>query len=166
MMKLRIVEANWRVGHMLKEMNQTRRAFQWSIDIAHAQGLEWLLETDAFQDAIAIASINTKMQVYDEVCRKVHGGEEIGEQGKSLTPPFEMAIRLRWDLNEEGVPIFPPSILEEGEDMELLPSFKAWVAGTPGVEAKLASAPSEAQPAPFTGSNIVTIIPTVDLTHD
>ncbi|GKV11835.1 hypothetical protein SLEP1_g23054 [Rubroshorea leprosula] len=67
--------------------------------------------------------------------------EEIDEQGKSLASLADTTVRLKWELNEDGVPIWPPSILEESEDLEGLPSFDAWVAEVPKIEAEPSSTP-------------------------
>ncbi|GKU89631.1 hypothetical protein SLEP1_g3745 [Rubroshorea leprosula] len=69
-------------------------------------------------------------------------------------------------MNEEGVPIFPPSILEEQEDMDSLP-FKAWVAKTPNIEVKPMSVPKESQPVPsLAHEGAVAPVPSVDLADD
>ncbi|GKU96484.1 hypothetical protein SLEP1_g9714 [Rubroshorea leprosula] len=51
------------------------------------------------------------------------------------------------DLNEEGMPVWPPSILEDGEDPVGLPSFDAWVEGAPIAEQEPSSTPPNSQPA-------------------
>ncbi|GKV37207.1 hypothetical protein SLEP1_g45264 [Rubroshorea leprosula] len=72
-------------------------------------------------------------QIYNEIHGKVlhhrpdfpicelafFDGEDIDEQGKSLAPLADTTVRLRWDLNEEGVPIWPPSVLEEGSPVNV-----------------------------------------------
>ncbi|GLU06368.1 hypothetical protein SLE2022_234080 [Rubroshorea leprosula] len=68
------------------------------------------------------------------------------EQGKSLAPPTNAKVRLRWELNEEEVPVWPPSVVEEGEDTEGLSSFDAWVAEPLEVEAEPSSTPPSSQP--------------------
>ncbi|GKV02929.1 hypothetical protein SLEP1_g15303 [Rubroshorea leprosula] len=73
-------------------------------------------------------------------------GEELDEQGKSLAPLVETTVRLRWDLNEEGVPVWPPSVLEEGEDLAGMPSFDRWVEGVPVAEQEPLSTPPNSQP--------------------
>ncbi|GKU95433.1 hypothetical protein SLEP1_g8797 [Rubroshorea leprosula] len=103
--------------------------------IARPQGAEWLVGAEMFQDAVAIASTNTTTAIYNEI-----RGEEMDEQGKSLTPHADATVKLRWELNE-GVLVWPPSIVEEGEDTEGLPSFDAWVAEPLEVEAELSSIP-------------------------
>ncbi|GKU89657.1 hypothetical protein SLEP1_g3770 [Rubroshorea leprosula] len=74
-------------------------------------------------------------------------GEDIDEQGKSLAPLADTMVRLRWDLNEEGVPIWPSSVLEEGEDPMSLPSFDSWVEGALVTGQEPSSTPPNSQPA-------------------
>ncbi|GKV04598.1 hypothetical protein SLEP1_g16741 [Rubroshorea leprosula] len=74
-------------------------------------------------------------------------GEDLDEQGNSLSPLADATVRLRWDLNEEGVPVWPPSILEEGEDPAGLPTFDSWVEGAPVAEHEPSSTPPNSQPA-------------------
>lgn len=64
-------------------------------------------------------------------------GEEIDEQGKSLALAFDTTIRLKWTLDKEGFPLFPPSVLEDGE--EPLCSFVDWVLGMLEAELKASS---------------------------
>ncbi|GKV40898.1 hypothetical protein SLEP1_g48493 [Rubroshorea leprosula] len=92
-------------------------------------------------DAVAVASANTTTDIFNE---------EINEEGKSLAPPADTWVRLRWKLNEEGLPVWPPSVIEEGEDTEGLPSFDAWVANPHDVSAEPSSTPpAQPQPCPL-----------------
>ncbi|GKV34519.1 hypothetical protein SLEP1_g42889 [Rubroshorea leprosula] len=123
-------------------------------------GVEWLVESGAFQDVLVIASMNTTMQIYDDVQEKVlkHRpyfpiseltfieAESIDENGKSLLPPFEMAVRVGWNSNKDGVPIFPPVISKDGEDGDSLPSCKACIARAP--DAKIEEAITSKEPKP------------------
>ncbi|GKV30781.1 hypothetical protein SLEP1_g39561 [Rubroshorea leprosula] len=100
------------------------------------------------QNAIIVASANTTTNIFNEIRGKVlrkwadfpinklafFEGEEMDEQGKSLAPP-------------KGLPMWPPSIVEEGKDTEGLPSFDAWVADPQEVPAKPSSTPLSSQPA-------------------
>ncbi|GLU05126.1 hypothetical protein SLE2022_222430 [Rubroshorea leprosula] len=77
-----------------------------------------------------MASTNTTTDIFNEVRGKVvrhradfpigelafFEGEEIDEEGKSLALPANTRVRLKWELNEEGLPVWPPSVIEEGED--------------------------------------------------
>ncbi|GLU14097.1 hypothetical protein SLE2022_306860 [Rubroshorea leprosula] len=121
-----------------------------------------------FQDAVAVASANTTTDIFNEVCGKVlrvradfpigelafYEGEEIDGEGKSLAPPADTRVRLKWELNEEGLPVWPPAIVEEGEDTQGLPSFDAWVAGPQDVSGEPSSTPP-AQPQPLPAAAIV-----------
>ncbi|GKV12350.1 hypothetical protein SLEP1_g23505 [Rubroshorea leprosula] len=91
------------------------------------------------RDAVVVASANTTIDIFNEIREKVlryradfpidelafFEGEEMDEQGKSLAPPTDTRVKLKWELNEEGLPVWPPSVVEEGEDTEGLPSFDA-----------------------------------------
>ncbi|GKV27792.1 hypothetical protein SLEP1_g36918 [Rubroshorea leprosula] len=66
-------------------------------------------------------------------------GEEIDEQGKSFLPHVDITVCLKWELNKDGVPIWPLTILEEGEVLDSLPSFNAWVTEMPNVEVEPSS---------------------------
>ncbi|GKV23292.1 hypothetical protein SLEP1_g33039 [Rubroshorea leprosula] len=89
----------------------------------------------ARKDVVAVASTNTTTDIYNEIRGKVlrhradfpicelafFEGEEMDEQGKSLAPLADATMRLKWELNEEGVPVWPSSIVKEGKDTEGLP---------------------------------------------
>ncbi|GKV46506.1 hypothetical protein SLEP1_g53488 [Rubroshorea leprosula] len=102
-------------------------------------------DQDLTQDAVAVASMNTTIEIYNDVRGKVlkhrpnfpigklafFEGEEFDEEGKSLASPADTTVRHRWEMNKDGVPIRPPSILEEGEDFENLPRFDSWAGDAP-----------------------------------
>ncbi|GKU97246.1 hypothetical protein SLEP1_g10415 [Rubroshorea leprosula] len=127
---------------------------------------EWLVGADMFQDAVAVAAANTTTDIFNEVRGKVLGvradfpigelaffeGEEIDADEKSLTQPANTRVKLRWELNEEGLPVWPPSVVEEGEDTEGLPSFDAWVADPNDVLAEPSSTPPSVPPQPVTAA--------------
>ncbi|GKV04876.1 hypothetical protein SLEP1_g16973 [Rubroshorea leprosula] len=131
-----------------------------SVSIARAQGAEWLVGSAAFQDVVAVASANMTTEIYNEIRGKVlhhrpdfpirelafFDGEDIDEQGKSLAPLADTTVWLSWDLNEEGVPVWPPLVLEEGEDPVGLPSFNGWVEGAPVAEQEPSSTHPNSQP--------------------
>ncbi|GKV44422.1 hypothetical protein SLEP1_g51608 [Rubroshorea leprosula] len=137
-----------------------------SVGIARAQGAEWLVGSSTFQDAVAVASANVTTEIYNEIRGKVlhhrpdfpirelvfFDEEELDEQGKSLAPLADTTVRLRWDLNEEGVPVWPPSVLEDGEDPAGLPSFDAWPATVPASSPVNAPAPEPAARSPLARS--------------
>ncbi|GKV04723.1 hypothetical protein SLEP1_g16837 [Rubroshorea leprosula] len=114
----------------------------------------------------ALAAANTTTDIFNEVRGKVLGvwanfpigelavfeGEEIDADGKSLAQPADTKVKLRWDLNEEGLPVWPPSVVEEGEDTEGLPSFDAWVADPHDVPAEPSSTPPSTPPQPVTAA--------------
>ncbi|GKV28121.1 hypothetical protein SLEP1_g37207 [Rubroshorea leprosula] len=86
----------------------------------------------AFQDAVAVASTNMTMEIYNEI------------RGKVLQHRPDFPIRepvfFDWeDLDEQ--------VLEEGEDLEGLPSFDAWVEGAPVAESEPSNTPPNSQPA-------------------
>ncbi|GKV01662.1 hypothetical protein SLEP1_g14199 [Rubroshorea leprosula] len=111
--------------HALNELSSLRRqtSHRRSISMARAQGAEWLVASAVFQDAVAVVSTNMTTEIYNEIRGKVlhhrpdfpihelafFDGEDIDEQGKSLAPLVDTTVRLRCDLNEEGVPVWPPS---------------------------------------------------------
>ncbi|GKU88073.1 hypothetical protein SLEP1_g2379 [Rubroshorea leprosula] len=67
------------------------------------------------KDAVAVASMNTTTEIYNDVRGKVlkhrpdfpinelafFEGEEFDAEGKSLTTPSDTTVRLRWELNED-----------------------------------------------------------------
>ncbi|GKV01993.1 hypothetical protein SLEP1_g14487 [Rubroshorea leprosula] len=154
-LKERVLEADLHVAWAEASLEKTKRHHQRDVCFAQAQGAKWLVGVDMFQDAVAVASANTTTDIFNEVRGKVlrhradfpigelafFEGEEIDEEGKSLALPVNTRVRLKWELNEKGLPVWPPSVVEEGEDTEGLPSFDAWVA-------KPSSTPPSSQPAP------------------
>ncbi|GKU93341.1 hypothetical protein SLEP1_g6941 [Rubroshorea leprosula] len=165
----KVVQADQHVAQAEASLESTKRAHQRDVCFARAQGAEWLVGAKMFQDAVAVASANTTTDIFNEVRGKVlqvradfpigelafFEGEEINEEGKSLAPPTDTRVRLRWELNEEGLPVWPPSVIEEGEDTEGLPSFDAWVANPHDVPAEPSSTPPSAQPQPAPGATTV-----------
>ncbi|GLU17188.1 hypothetical protein SLE2022_335800 [Rubroshorea leprosula] len=134
-----------------------------------------------FQDAVAVASMNTTTEIYNDVRGKVlkHQpdfpinelafveGEEFDAEGKSLSAPCDTTVRLRWELDGEGLPIWPPSVLEEGEEFENLPRFDSWVGDAPVEEAEPSSTPPAPQPVPVVISSArADASAPVDLTDD
>ncbi|GKV29042.1 hypothetical protein SLEP1_g38015 [Rubroshorea leprosula] len=102
-----------------ESLKKAKAEHQRCISIARAQGAEWLVGADMFQDVVAVASMNTTTEIYNEVRGKVlkhrpdfpinelsfFEGEEFDAEGKSLTTPSDTTLRLHWELNEEGLPI-------------------------------------------------------------
>ncbi|GKV33444.1 hypothetical protein SLEP1_g41962 [Rubroshorea leprosula] len=121
-------------------------------------------------NAVAVASANMTTEIYNEIRGKVlhhrpdfpirelafFDGEDIDEQGKSLAPLADTTVRLRWDLNEEEVLVWPPSVVEEGEDPAGLPSFDGWVEGVPVAEQEPSSTPPDSQPVEVPARSPVT----------
>ncbi|GKV33433.1 hypothetical protein SLEP1_g41950 [Rubroshorea leprosula] len=164
-----VAEADRNLAAAGEALNELKASHAYSVVIARAQGAEWFVGSAAFQDAVAVASANVTTEIYNEIRGKVlqHCPDfpirelvffdegELDEQGKSLAPLADTTVRLRWDLNEEGVPVWPPSILEDGEDPAGLPSFDAWVEGAPVAEQEPSSTPPNSQPAAVPASSPV-----------
>ncbi|GKV48042.1 hypothetical protein SLEP1_g54878 [Rubroshorea leprosula] len=133
----RVAVADQDLARAEESLRQAKAQHQRSISIARAQGAEWLVGADMFQDAVAMASMNTTTEIYNDVRGKVlkhrsdfpinklafFEGEEFDAKGKSLTEPSDTTVRFRSELNEEGLPTWPPSVLEEGKEFENLPRF-------------------------------------------
>ncbi|GKV37339.1 hypothetical protein SLEP1_g45379 [Rubroshorea leprosula] len=158
----RVSQADQHVARVEASLESTKRLHQRDVCFAHAQGAEWLVGAEMFQDTIAVASANTTTDIFNEVRGMVlqvradfpigelafFEGEEINEERRSLAQPANTRVRLRWELNEEGLPVWPPSVIEEGEDTEGLPSFDPWVANPHDVLVEPSSTPPSAQPQP------------------
>ncbi|GKV34406.1 hypothetical protein SLEP1_g42781 [Rubroshorea leprosula] len=150
----RISQVDQHVARAEASLESTKRLHQRDICFARAQGAEWLVGAEMFQATVAVASANTTTDIFNEVRGKVLRvqvdfpieGEEIDSEGKSLALPANTRVRLKWELNEEGLPVWPPAIVEEGEDAEGLRSFDAWVAGPQDVPAEPSSTPPSTQP--------------------
>ncbi|GLT79592.1 hypothetical protein SLA2020_510750 [Shorea laevis] len=159
-LKQRLAEASQNFARAEDALNRTKESHERAVSIAWAQGAEWFVGSAAFQDAAAIACANLTTAIYNEIRGKVlrhrpyfpigelafFEGEDIDNEGKSLAEPADTTVRLRWDLNENWVPVWPPSILQDGEGAEGLPNFDAWVEGMPVAEAEPSSTPPS-QPA-------------------
>ncbi|GKU87085.1 hypothetical protein SLEP1_g1536 [Rubroshorea leprosula] len=156
-----VAEADRNLAAAVDVLNELKASHARSVVIARAQGVEWFVGSAAFQDAVAVASANVTTEIYNEIRGKVlqhhpdfpigelafFDGEDLNEEGKSLAPFVDATVRLRWDLNEEGVPVWPPQVLEDGEDPTGLPSFDAWVEGAPVAEPEPSTTPPSSQPA-------------------
>ncbi|GLT38193.1 hypothetical protein SLA2020_124570 [Shorea laevis] len=154
-LKQRLAEAAQNFTRAEDALNRTKESHERAVSIARAQGAEWFVDSAVFQDAAATACANLTTAIYNEIRGKVlrhrpdfpigelafFEGEDIDNEGKSLADPTDTTVRLRWDLNEDGVPVWPPSILEDGQDAEGLPKFDTWVEGMPVAEAEPSSTP-------------------------
>ncbi|GKV40124.1 hypothetical protein SLEP1_g47792 [Rubroshorea leprosula] len=168
-LRQQVAEADRNLTAAGESLNELKASHARSVVIARAQGAEWLVGSAVFQDAVAVASANVTTEIYNEIRGKVlqhrpdfpirelvfFDEEELDEQGKSLAPLADTTVRLRWDLNEEGVPVWPPSVLEDGEDPAGLSSFDAWVEGAPVAEQEPSSTPPNSQPAVLPASSPV-----------
>ncbi|GKU91873.1 hypothetical protein SLEP1_g5687 [Rubroshorea leprosula] len=99
----RVVQADQHVAQAEASLESTKRAHQRDVCFARAQGVEWLVGAEMFQDAVAVASANTTTDIFNEVRGKVlqvradfpigelafFEGEEINEEGKSLAQPAD-----------------------------------------------------------------------------
>ncbi|GKV32494.1 hypothetical protein SLEP1_g41094 [Rubroshorea leprosula] len=131
-LKERVSKADLHVARAEASLEKTKRLHQRDIYFARAQGVEWLVLRHQADFPIGeLAFFKDK---------------EINEEGKSLTQPADTRVRLKWELNEEGLPVWPPSVIEEGEDTEGLPSFDAWVADPKDVPVEPSNTPPSAQP--------------------
>ncbi|GKV17006.1 hypothetical protein SLEP1_g27566 [Rubroshorea leprosula] len=147
------------VNHLqsLEMADKAASAESWADELANKVNQ---LKEELKKDVVAVASMNTTTEIFNDVCQKVLKyqsdfpigklafveGEEFDEEGKSLASPTDTIVRLRWELNEDGLPIWPPSILEEGEDFENLPRFDSWVGDAPEEEAEPSRTPPTPQP--------------------
>ncbi|GKV01673.1 hypothetical protein SLEP1_g14212 [Rubroshorea leprosula] len=170
-LRQQVTEADRNLAAAGESLNELKASHARSIVIARAQGAEWLVGLAVFQDAVAVVSANVTTEIYNEIRGKVlrhrpdfpigelafFDGEDLNDQGRSLTPLADATVRLRWDLNEEGVPVWPPSVLEDGEDPAGLSSFDAWVEGAPVVEQEPSSTPPNSQPAVLPASSPVNV---------
>ncbi|GKV36706.1 hypothetical protein SLEP1_g44806 [Rubroshorea leprosula] len=168
-LRFQVTEADKNLSTTEEALNALKASHARSVGIARAQGAEWLVGSSTFQDAVAVALANMTTEIYNEIRGKVlhhrpdfpirelvfFDEEELDEQGKSLAPLADTTVRLRWDVNEEGVPVWPPSVLEDGEDPVGLPSFDAWVEGAPVAEQEPSSTPPNSQPAVVPASSPV-----------
>ncbi|GKU96222.1 hypothetical protein SLEP1_g9483 [Rubroshorea leprosula] len=116
-LRRRVAMANQDLARAEESLRKAKAQHHRCISITRAQGAEWLVGADMFQDAVAMASMNTTTEIYND------------------------------ELNE-GVPIWLPSVLEEGKEFENLPRFDSWVGDTLVEEAKPLSTPPAPQSAP------------------
>ncbi|GKV11499.1 hypothetical protein SLEP1_g22756 [Rubroshorea leprosula] len=67
----RVAVANQDLAGAEESLRQAKAQHQRCISIARAQGAEWLVGADMFQDAVAVASMNTTTEIYNDVHGKV-----------------------------------------------------------------------------------------------
>ncbi|GKV13302.1 hypothetical protein SLEP1_g24331 [Rubroshorea leprosula] len=105
-LKDKVVEANQNVVRAEASLEQAKKHHQHTICFARAQGAKWLVGANMFQDAM---------------------GEEMDEQGKSLAPPTDATVRLRWELNKERM-LAEPSSTPLSSQPAIAPTFPspAW----------------------------------------
>ncbi|GKV01452.1 hypothetical protein SLEP1_g14003 [Rubroshorea leprosula] len=140
-LKHQVAEADRNLAAAGEALNELKASHARSVAIARAQGRNVLQHCPDFPIR--------ELVFFDE--------EDLDEQGKSLAPLADATVRLRWDLNEEGVPVWPPSILEDGEDPVGLPSFDAWVEGAPVAEQEPSSTPPNSQPVVVPASSPISV---------
>ncbi|GKV50661.1 hypothetical protein SLEP1_g57360 [Rubroshorea leprosula] len=154
--------------HELSSLRHQVAEADWNLT-ATGEALNKLKTSHARSDAVAVASANVTTKIYNEIRGKVlqhrpdfpigelafFDGEDLNEQGKSLAPFVDATVWLRWDLNKEGVPVWPPQVLGDGEDPTGLPSFDAWVKGAPVAEQEPSSTLPNSQPAVVPASSPV-----------
>ncbi|GKV36661.1 hypothetical protein SLEP1_g44767 [Rubroshorea leprosula] len=119
-LKKRVAKANQNLTQAVASLEKVKKSYQYFVCIARGQGAKWLVGFEMFQDAVVVASANTMMEIYNEI----HG---------------------KWELNEEGVLVWPLYVVEEGEDIEGLPNFDAWVIEPLEAEAEPLSTPPSSQ---------------------
>ncbi|GKV02295.1 hypothetical protein SLEP1_g14749 [Rubroshorea leprosula] len=121
-LRRQVAEADRNLAAAGEALNELKASHARSVSVARAQGAEWFVGSAAFQDAVVVvASANVTTEIYNE-------------------------IRGKWDLKEEGVPVWPPQVLEDGEDPTGLPSFDAWVEGAPVAEQEPSTTLPNSQP--------------------
>ncbi|GKU99703.1 hypothetical protein SLEP1_g12507 [Rubroshorea leprosula] len=117
-----VTEADKNLNAAEEALNELKTSHGRFVSIARAQGVEWLVGSAAFQDAVAVASANMTTENYNEIRGKVlqhrpdfpirelafFDGENLDEQRKSLSPLVDATVWLRWELNEDGEPLSTP----------------------------------------------------------
>ncbi|GKV48583.1 hypothetical protein SLEP1_g55383 [Rubroshorea leprosula] len=102
----RVSQADQHVARAEASLESTRRLHQCDVCFARAQGAEWLVGAEMFQDDVAVASANTTTDIFNEVRGKVlqtradfpigelafFEGKEIDGEGKSLAPPADTRL--------------------------------------------------------------------------
>ncbi|GKV15608.1 hypothetical protein SLEP1_g26384 [Rubroshorea leprosula] len=123
-----------RIGGLRRDRSTTCRAPRWSTELrqlrAELTRVEWLVDSDMFQDTVVVASMNTTIEIYNDIHGKV----------LKHRPDFsinELAFFEGQEVDEQGK--------KEREDLEGLPSFDAWVAGAPEAEVEPSSTPPMSQ---------------------
>ncbi|GKV37977.1 hypothetical protein SLEP1_g45936 [Rubroshorea leprosula] len=184
----RVSLANQHVARAEASLERTKRLHQRDVCFARAQGAEWLVGAEMFQDAVVVAAANTTTDIFNEVRGKVLGvradfpigelaffeGEEIDADGKSLAQPADTRVRLKWELNEEGLPVWPPSVVEVADPHDVpaepssTPPFAPPQPAATDAPTALSPAhfpPDRSSPAQFVAAPNDASIP-VDLTDD
>ncbi|GKV35524.1 hypothetical protein SLEP1_g43781 [Rubroshorea leprosula] len=67
----RVSQADQHVARAEASLESTRRLHQRDVCFARAQGAEWLVGAEMFQDAVTVASANTTTDIFNEVRGKV-----------------------------------------------------------------------------------------------
>ncbi|GKV49800.1 hypothetical protein SLEP1_g56530 [Rubroshorea leprosula] len=129
----KVTKANQNLARAKEGLSKARSSHQCSISIARAQGAEWLVGSDMFPNVVAVAFLNTTMEIYNEIRGKVlwHWPD---------LPIGELAFFEGKEMDKQ--------VLEEGEDLEGLPRFDSLEDEAPKVEAKPSSTPPFSQPIP------------------
>ncbi|GKV25424.1 hypothetical protein SLEP1_g34866 [Rubroshorea leprosula] len=126
-------------------LNELKTSHARSVSIARAQGAEWFVGSATFQDAVAVASANVTMEIYNEIRGKVL-------QHCPDFPIGELVFVDGEDLNKQKKSLAP---LVDATDPTGLPSFDAWVEGAPVAEQEPSSTPPNSQPAVVPASSPV-----------
>ncbi|GKV42984.1 hypothetical protein SLEP1_g50333 [Rubroshorea leprosula] len=82
----RVSLANQHVAQAEASLERTKRLHQRDVCFARAQGAEWLVGAEMFQDAVAVAAANTTTDIFNEVRGKVADPHDVPAEPSS-TPP-------------------------------------------------------------------------------
>ncbi|GKV15553.1 hypothetical protein SLEP1_g26335 [Rubroshorea leprosula] len=77
----KVSQVDQHVARVEKSLESTKRLHQCGVCFARAQGTEWLVGAEMFQDAVAVASANITTDIFNEVCGKVLGLQGEAEMG-------------------------------------------------------------------------------------
>ncbi|GKV37216.1 hypothetical protein SLEP1_g45273 [Rubroshorea leprosula] len=121
-----------KVDELTNQMSKLKEELEKALDKKES-------ELDAFLEAAVIAIMNSTINIYNET-----------------------TINVKWSINEENAPLFPPTLLDEGEECYPSIGYTNWVVRMPNLGARTSSFPLSSHPPTLIDVPTALVLP-VDL---
>ncbi|GKV25934.1 hypothetical protein SLEP1_g35306 [Rubroshorea leprosula] len=147
-LRFQVAEADKNLSATEEALNELKASHARSVGIARAQGVEWLVGSSTFQDAVAVASANMTMEIYNEIRGKVlHHRPDF--------PIRELVFFDEEELDEQGRACLATVRAGGRRESNRTALIRCMGRGAPIAEQEPSSTPSNSQPAVVSASSPV-----------